>query len=820
VLASQKDFLGVKAKKILDVMVFFCFLASIFFWPKEPLANITAASFLPHGIFAASVLGRRRIAYWIWWPLLALMVSIPSCGAGWALSLTVSLYVLAAGLLLSGIHHYGHCLESPVALLKMLLRIAVFPAPLVALSLGLQSLLFDVSARFAVWVLSMWCSVLLALCAMVPLAFCRVVRRRQMFAELFLMVLLALGIGLAIYPGRHVLGFPASLLFFPLILAASLRSTVSGSSIVSGVTLAILALLEGAPDSASSWVNGVFSLCFVVAGLIVAVMVRVQRRHERELFDFQTKVDALVNHSPNLMSLKGLDGRFLMVNRAYASMVGKTPSELVGKRVADLFSPEDALQIRAQDDRVLRSLEPRQFEESYSINGQSFCFLVTKFPLFDTKGLPAGIGSVDTDIIESRKQQQATHEAEEKYRAVIEQSLAGIFIHQDGKLVYVNQKLAEMVGAMPEDLIGSTLDQWHPESERLLLEQRLQDRINSNIPVIHYVTRLQRRDGQLADLEVHSRLFDYQGRSASIGFVLDISDRVAADASQKLTAKVFETTAEGILICDASMRIIAVNAAFSRITGYQSEDSVGKVSRVFGDRQRDTFPRMMSDLDEQGYWRGEVLDRRKNGDWYPAELSMSMVRDPQGGVVNYVVLFSDITVRKQAQERLNFLANHDPLTRLPNRTKLISSLEDQLLSMGGAPGKLVVIFIDLDRFKLINDSFGHQSGDELLRVIAVRLGNLVGGRGMLARLGGTSSPCWCRILLNLARLPRWPSRCSRCWRNRCGWKIMRYSLPAVSVSASIRMMVPMPALCSRMPMWPCTGPKTPARIPTSSSLRK
>jgi diguanylate cyclase (GGDEF)-like protein len=131
-----------------------------------------------------------------------------------------------------------------------------------------------------------------------------------------------------------------------------------------------------------------------------------------------------------------------------------------------------------------------------------------------------------------------------------------------------------------------------------------------------------------------------------------------------------------------------------------------------------------------------LLDRRKNGDWYPAELSLSVVRDQQQAVINYVGLFSDITVRKQAQERLNFLANHDPLTRLPNRSFLIASLEERLQQMVGHDQQLAVIFIDLDRFKLINDSFGHQAGDELLRVIAIRLASTVGARGMLARLGG------------------------------------------------------------------------------------
>jgi diguanylate cyclase (GGDEF)-like protein/PAS domain S-box-containing protein len=752
VVASQKEAQRVKAKRILDVVVFFCFLVSLVFWPRAPLANISVASFLPHGIFAAWVISNKRLGLGFLWPVCAAAVTMPLLGPGWALSLSASLYVLSAGLFLVGLTGETDWLSTPRALLRLLLRLAFYPAPLIALSLALLSLLFDVSSHFAAWAAMMWGSAFLSLAALVPLGFCPPWRARHRYFELLLLVLVALGIGLAIYPSRHLLSFPASLLFFPIILTAAFRCTVRGSSVVSASVLMILALLTGPAAAGGAWMDGVFCLSFVVAGLIVAVMVDIQRRHEHRLDEFKAKVEALVNHSPSLMSIKGLDGRFLMANRAYAEILGKTPLDMVGKRVSELFSPEESAQIRAQDEMVLRCLEPRQFEEHFVIEGQHFCYLVTKFPLFDTQGLPAGIGSIDTDISEGRKQRQATLEAEEKYRALIEQSLAGIFIYQDGRMVYVNQKLAEMLGKHPDALAGNPLEEILVEGEKQRVSELIHNRFVDNVSVIHYSTRVLRSDGSQLDVEIHSRLFDYQGRPASIGFALDISDRIAADASQQLTAKVFETSAEGILICDAQGRIIAVNAAFSRISGYQREEALGKISRVFADQQRESYSQMMTALNEQGYWRGELLDRRKSGDWYPAELSLSLVRDQQGAVVNYVALFSDITVRKQAQERLNFLANHDPLTRLPNRSCLISSLEERLLSLVGQDGQLAVIFIDLDRFKLINDSFGHQSGDELLRVIAIRLSNSVGSRGMLARLGGDEFTLLVNDFANLTEL--------------------------------------------------------------------
>ena len=725
-----------KVKRIFDVLACVCFLASLVFWPRAPLADVTLASFLPHGLFAAWMVWQRRLGQAWFWPLLAVACSAPVMGLGWALCLSLSLYLLGVGLVLVGMTGSIEWLASPRALLRMSLRLVFYLAPLVALSLSLLSLLFDVSNHIFLWTATLWSSCCISLVALTPLAFSRPWRARHLYLELVLMVLGALGVGLAVYPGRHLLLFPSALLFFPIILAAAFRCTVRGAALVGVTVMMVLSVLDAQSSLSSIWVDGAIILGFLVAGLIVAVMMDTQRRNDQRLGEFQAKVEALVNHCPNLMSFKGLDGRYLMVNRAYAMRLGRTPQEMVGKRVVDLFEPEDAAQIRAQDEMVLRCLEPRMFEEHYELQNRMVDSLVTKFPLFDTEGLPVGVGSVDTDMTEDRKQRRAAQEAEEKYRALIEQSLAGIFIFQDSVMVYVNQKLAEMLGRQAENVINSRLEDLLPEGESQRVSELIRQRFDDSVPIMHYATRVIRSDGSLLDVEVHSRLIDYQGRAASIGFVLDISDRIAADASQKMTAKVFETSAEGILICDAEGRIVAVNPAFSRITGYSSEDAVGKVSRVFSDRQRECFGAMMAALDDPGNWRGELLDRRKNGDWYPSELSLSVVRYPLGAVVNYVGLFDDITVRKQAQERLNFLANHDPLTRLPNRSFLISSLEDRLLNMVGKDGQLAVIFIDLDRFKLINDSFGHQTGDELLRVIAIRLSNAIGEHGMLARLGG------------------------------------------------------------------------------------
>ncbi|GGY27334.1 bifunctional diguanylate cyclase/phosphodiesterase [Paludibacterium paludis] len=717
-----------------------CFLVSLLLWPGLPPGDLSFSSFLPHGIYAFWLIrgGGRKTA--IGWPAAAALVAGGVHGAMWGGMLAVSLLSLWLGIALIGLRGRGDWLASPRSLVRLIALLIIYPAPLVALSAGLLAWPLANGDVPLSWPFKVWASASLALTALVPLAFSQRAWASGMRLELAGIALAGLLAWAGLDRGLYVLpvSLPPQLLFFPLMLWAAFRLTVRGAALIGAETILLLGHLESgawkAHGAGDPFGYGIMlAEAFVAASLMVAVMVENYRKREHVLSEFQARVEALVNNSPNMMSLKGMDGRFLLVNRSYAALLGKTSQELIGRRASDFFLPDDAAMIRGQDEMVLRCLEPRQFEETFESGGREVHLLVTKFPLFDIQGLPAGVGSVDTDITAQRAEQKARMETEEKYRALVEQSLVGIFIMQDEHLVYLNPKLAAILGDDTEALKNVNIADILEPGEAQRIREQVSRRYRENIAVMNYQTRVVARDGMLVDVEIHSRLFEYRGRPAIIGVVEDISHRLAADANQKLAAKVFDTSAEGILITDADTRIIAVNEAFTRITGYTETETVGRLSRIF--REGGARQGMHEALREHGYWQGQLQDRRKSGDWYPAELSVSCVRDPEGGITNYVGVFSDITVRKQAEERLHFLANHDPLTRLPNRTNLIAQLEENLLARVEG-GKLAVIFIDLDRFKLINDSFGHQTGDELLRVISVRLGDAVGSRGMLARLGG------------------------------------------------------------------------------------
>ncbi|MFN4237980.1 MAG: EAL domain-containing protein [Vogesella sp.] len=208
--------------------------------------------------------------------------------------------------------------------------------------------------------------------------------------------------------------------------------------------------------------------------------------------------------------------------------------------------------------------------------------------------------------------------------------------------------------------------------------------------------------------------------------------------SLQLADKVFESTMEGILITDPNGVIQSVNPAFSRITGYSRDEAVGQTPALLksGRQDDDFYRRMWGQLKAQGMWQGEVVNRRKSGLLYTEHLTITAIPDGHGGARHYVAVFTDITQRKQAEERLHFLANHDALTGLPNRTLFGEKLQLAVERAQELEQPLALIFIDLDRFKLINDTLGHQAGDELLIKIANRIQSQLPPGAVAARLAG------------------------------------------------------------------------------------
>ena len=215
-------------------------------------------------------------------------------------------------------------------------------------------------------------------------------------------------------------------------------------------------------------------------------------------------------------------------------------------------------------------------------------------------------------------------------------------------------------------------------------------------------------------------------------------ERKNTDLELQLKARVFEQGNEAIVITDSQQQIVRVNHAFSRITGYSEAEAVGRnPSMVSSGRQDADFYRAMwASLEADDHWQGEMWNRRKDGSDYPEWLSISVLRNRSGEVINYVGIATDITQRKEDEAQIRQLVNYDPLTGLPNRRLLQDRVKSALSQAQRAHQSLALMFVDLDRFKNVNDSLGHHVGDELLIQVARRLEDVLREQDTVCRLGG------------------------------------------------------------------------------------
>ncbi|WP_321527866.1 EAL domain-containing protein [Sedimenticola selenatireducens] len=222
------------------------------------------------------------------------------------------------------------------------------------------------------------------------------------------------------------------------------------------------------------------------------------------------------------------------------------------------------------------------------------------------------------------------------------------------------------------------------------------------------------------------------------GTALDITERKQAEKRLRLLASVFEHSLEGITITDPHLKILEVNPAFTSITGYSAQEVVGKTPKVLssGWHDADYYSEMWRSLNDTGHWQGEMIDRRKNGELFTEWLTISTVYDYQGQLINYVGVFYDTTEKKEAEQRIARLAYYDSLTQLANRSLFGDRLEQALRQSRRNNSSVSLMYIDLDRFKTVNDSLGHKAGDLLLKQVAGRLQECVRESDTVARLGG------------------------------------------------------------------------------------
>lgn len=335
------------------------------------------------------------------------------------------------------------------------------------------------------------------------------------------------------------------------------------------------------------------------------------------------------------------------------------------------------------------------------------------------------------------RREVALRESESHLRGIIENEPECIkIVDEQGRLVEMNRAGLAMIEADSlEQVAGrAVLDLIAPEWRPAFAEMHREVIAGASRQLEFDVIGLK---GGRRRMETHAVPMQVKGRVMQLAITRDISGRKQAEEELRIAATTFESH-EGMTITNANLKILRVNRAFTEITGYSAEDAVGQTPSLLSSGRHDAgfYTEMWRTIACTGSWQGEIWNRRKNGEVYPEWLSITAVKDEAGLVTHYVASFSDITSRKTAEGKINNLAFYDPLTRLPNRRLLMDRLEQALAAGSRHQRKGALLFIDLDNFKTINDTLGHDKGDLLLQQVAKRLSTCIREGDTVARLGG------------------------------------------------------------------------------------
>jgi diguanylate cyclase (GGDEF)-like protein/PAS domain S-box-containing protein len=327
--------------------------------------------------------------------------------------------------------------------------------------------------------------------------------------------------------------------------------------------------------------------------------------------------------------------------------------------------------------------------------------------------------------------------SEANYRNLVESAPFPVAITdvENNSLVFANRHALQLFESTSELAKEQKVDYYYASpTDRNKLISRLTAGEIVRAEEIEFVTATGKHIWVL--MTAASIIFD--GKPSHVAALIDITLRKVAEEQLRESAAVMQNTHEGVVITDTSPHILAINEAYTAITGYSPQEVIGKDPGILRSGRQDIsfYETMWNELQKNGYWQGEMWNRRKSGEIYPQWMSISAVLNEQRQPIRYIGVFSDISKLKESQSQLEFLAHHDPLTRLYNRSAVESRMEQELEQANRHHLQLCVLFIDLDRFKQVNDSFGHLIGDELLCSVAERLKARLREGDTLGRLGG------------------------------------------------------------------------------------
>jgi len=491
----------------------------------------------------------------------------------------------------------------------------------------------------------------------------------------------------------------------------------------------------------------------VVFGVIQDVSER--SKIQTALEDEVSRRRIVFEQSRDGITLLRTDGSLAEFNPAFSEMLGYSAEELDRMRVWDW----DSRLTREELEEILLNLGERhvnletrhrrkdgtQYDVEVSISGVE---LAGENYLF----------CLHRDTTARKQAEQALRQSESRFRAIIEASPIPYALN-DGQLniTYLNTAFTQTFGYTLDDI--PALADWWPkaypdpsyrQSMMAAWQTHMEKAERDHSPFEAVEATIQCKHGETRTVLVAAAPMSQSLTDLHVVTLYDITERNRAEEASRLAASVFTHAREGILITAPDGTIIDANTAFTRITGYSRDEVLGHNPRLLSSGRHDKafYAVLWTNLLEKGYWYGEIWNRRKTGEAYAEMITISAVHDAHGVIRHFVALFSDITQIKEHERALEHLAHYDSLTHLPNRTLLADRLHQAMVQAQRRGQPFVVVFVDLDGFKAINDQYGHAIGDELLIAVASRMKQILREGDTLARLGGDE---FVAVLLDLGK---------------------------------------------------------------------
>ena len=476
----------------------------------------------------------------------------------------------------------------------------------------------------------------------------------------------------------------------------------------------------------------------------VLVDITRQKQMEIELRNNEQLFRSLTEAAPVGIFRTDAAGRCLYVNERWCEIAGLDAAAAMNHGWAQAIHPEDREKVGSEWNRAVQQRQRFVSEYRFQTKQHTTTWILAQAQAeWDQNGDVRGYVGTITDITDQKIKETELAESRNLLKTIVDTVPARIFWKdRESRYLGCNPIFAQDAGmSSPRNIVGKVdydLSWTKEQADRY--RQDDQQVIGSGNSMLYYEEALNNAAGETIWIETSKvPLLSTQKEIIGVlGIYQDISKQKQANDSMRLATAIYQSSSEAIMVMDENNRIIQVNPAFTRMTGYEMADVLGKDPVMFrSDRHDEGFYREIKrKLVDDGYWQGEIWDQRKDGSVYAKWLNITVIRHPSGSIHYYVSQFSDITEKKKKDEIILFQANYDPLTGLPNRNLFKELLDQEIKKRQRSKSALSVLLMDLDHFKDINDTLGHDKGDELLREVASRIKSCAGKEGIVARLGG------------------------------------------------------------------------------------